>query len=301
MLNPFRRSPHAILGLPVFASKSEITNKWKMLVGVEVADGTDGSEISTTRTKLLNRAKDRALAAYDTPPVRYAKMSKPQDDTEVKEECAEAEADRVEYEMLWMDQMDAGRWREKNDAMLKAGRAEIEATLKKERAAMEAILNAGRAEIETTLKTERTAMEAILKVERAGMKAAEEEARAKRVRADKNATENAVMQKKPRAAHKKVWDGDEFARLEKLIGEFVRDNTEERSEVFTSVQEFLSEFKNMHHMEDVNANFFSRKLKEAVEEVFPDVPSVRRSHMGEYVKGYAGIRVCNATVEKSAV
>ena len=254
MLDPFKECPYLLLGLPPFATVDDINRKWKELVLINHPDKQNGSAISTVHTQALNCAKDRALEEVCSYAAVYARLKAPVDDEERGEEFARADAKRVLYERLWTEQVLGAGEREKSNAV--------------EKVRMDAVRAANDAAESARMEAVRAANDA-------------------RMRAENMGTERVV--KKRRREHKKVWDTDEYKDLAVLVREFVQEKTEVQAEQYTSGQEFLRVFTEMHGMQDVDANFFYRKLKEAVGNVYSNTSVSAARKTG--VMGYVGIRV----------
>ena len=117
MLDPFTASPFLILGIPPFAEPDIIVERWKTLVKSVHPDKADAedNEISTKRTQVLNRAKERALAMTNSPSgettKKYFFSLNKTDRRRVLDEC---EGMGVIYEAIWVEERWAGRQRAKN-------------------------------------------------------------------------------------------------------------------------------------------------------------------------------------------
>ena len=293
MVDLFKECPYILLGLPLFADAAEINLKWKELMLMNHPDKHNGSDMRSVHTQALNCAKDRALQEFGSIPAAYARLNTPVEDAERAEEYRRAEAKRVLYETLWAEQERAGGQADKNNAVEKARMDEVRAANDAaervrmeevrvandaaEKALMAEMLAANNAAERERMEEVRAANDAAEEVRMAGLRAAG-------MGADR-AAERAV--KKPKREHKQVWNTEECTRSATLVREFVQEKTEAGSEVFTCTQQFLTEFRRLHPTEEVDANFFRKKFKEAVEEVYPDVRSLRRTSG----KGYLGIRV----------
>ena len=116
MLDPFTENPFMILGVPPYASRDAIIDRWKRLTKESHPDkNSEESEIHTLRTQVFNNAKDRALCNLNSDAAELAgtyfeKLS----DEAKKHLIKEAKQIGVIYEAIWVEERWAGRQRAKN-------------------------------------------------------------------------------------------------------------------------------------------------------------------------------------------